>query len=120
MSTPQSLIVEKSAQYFIKDGYRARSRTEYFVDSIADSTGIIHQPDVYPFARYLAQRFGCSALVDIGCGHALKLAEYHPEFRLIGIDIGSNLNYCRSRYKFGQWIEWNLEDGGEIPVSEDS
>lgn len=95
--------------YAIKAGYVHRTTAAYFEDSIASTDGIVHQPDVYPFAAYLARRFGCTHILDIGCGRAQKLIALHPEFQIIGVDHGSNLAYCKRTYPFGTWIEHDLE-----------
>ena len=103
-------------RYFIKEGYRSRAKSDYFRDSSADAEGIVHQPDVYPFAGYLARRFGCTHIIDIGCGRAQKLVSLQPEFRIIGVDFGANIRYCRERYRTGEWIEWDLENAQSIPL----
>lgn len=95
--------------FFIKPDYTARDTGSYFEDSLANRTGITHQPDVYALARYLAHRFGCTHILDIGCGQGRKLAKFHPEFKITGIDFGSNIDYCRSHYAFGQWLSYDLE-----------
>lgn len=103
-------------RYFIKEGYRSREKSDYFEDSIVEAIGIVHQPDVYPFAGYLARRFGCTHIIDIGCGRAQKLVGLHPEFQIIGVDYGANIRYCRERYRMGEWIEWNLESARRFPL----
>lgn len=70
---------------------------------------VVHQPDIYLFAAYLARRFSCTSILDIGCGRALKLVALHPEFQIIGVDCGLNLQYCRQSYRFGTWLECDLE-----------
>jgi SAM-dependent methyltransferase len=92
--------------FFIRQPYEAREETEYF-DDTADE--VEYQPDVYPLAAFLGRRFGCRAVVDLGCGTARKLARLHPEFEVIGVDIGPNLAECRRRYDFGHWLECDLE-----------
>src|SRR3712207_4197065 len=85
-----------SSQYFIKDGYVARAEPDYFHDVTADELGIVHQPDVYPFAAHIARHYGCSRIVDLGCGRGDKLAALSPEFRIVGVDIGPNLQDRKS------------------------
>ena len=101
--------MRSSDTYFIKTGYIPRSETSYFEDSINCDSGIIHQPDVYTFAAYLGQKFGCTHILDIGCGRGLKLSQLHPEFKLVGVDFGENIEFCRKNYPFGEWQERNLE-----------
>jgi SAM-dependent methyltransferase len=101
--------------WHLKLGYQARLRPQYFVDELIER-GSIHQPDVYPFAAHLADRWGCDTILDIGCGRAGKLAPLHERFHVIGIDIGENLEYCRRTHAFGEWIERDLEVPGELPI----
>lgn len=102
--------------YGIKPEYTARSEVDYFDDSIPDKENTVYQPEVYRFAEFLARRLECSHIIDIGCGRAQKLAELHPEFELIGIDIGSNIKHCQETYQFGTWIEHDLETHEPLPL----
>jgi hypothetical protein len=104
------------AGYFIKPGYASRAVPEYFHDTLAETQGITHQPDAYPFAAHLAAFHGCRHIIDIGCGLAHKLVELHPRFEVIGVDFGDNLRGCRERYPFGRWIEWDLERDGLLEI----
>jgi len=101
--------------FFIKPGYRARTQPEYYADIHDD--GVIWQPEVYPLAATLAYQYECRYIIDIGCGRARKLAALHPEFEIIGLDFGSNLEYCRAQYPFGKWIEVDLENGMGVDIS---
>src|SRR5258708_5805192 len=103
-------------RFCIKDQYTARLEPEYFVDSLPETLGITHQPDVYPFANYLANKFGCSTVIDVGCGRAQKLMGLSQAFSVVGIDYGSNIDFCRSNYSAGQWIEFDLEQDSVIPL----
>ena len=95
--------------YFIKPGYIAREKAEYFEDAPESRDKIVHQPDVYALAGYLANKFECTHILDIGCGRAEKLAALFPEFEVVGIDIGSNIDYCNAHYPFGMWHKRDLE-----------
>lgn len=101
--------------FFIKAGYRARTQPAYYADIQGDGT--IWQPDVYPLAAALAYQYECRYIIDIGCGRAGKLTALYPEFEIIGLDFGSNLEYCRERYPFGKWIDVDLEDGSSVNIS---
>ncbi|MFL9924130.1 methyltransferase domain-containing protein [Herbaspirillum lusitanum] len=105
-----------AGSFFIKPGYRARTKPEYYADVSDD--GAVWQPDVYPLAATLARQYECKYIIDIGCGRARKLAPLYPEFQIIGLDFGSNLLHCRQEYPFGNWIEVDLEAGSkvELPV----
>ena len=37
-----------------------------------------------------------------------------PEFELVGIDFGGNLEHCRAEYPQHRWLEWELE-GQPLP-----
>jgi len=108
----------ENKSFFIKSDYVSRSHPSYFVDNLADLKGITHQPHVYPFAAFLARKFGCSHIIDVGCGSAKKLIKLHPEFEIIGIDIETNIEYCRNEYDFGEWIEFDLEQPKSLTISD--
>jgi hypothetical protein len=84
-----------AANYGIKEGYIARDEPRYFEDSIPDEPDVVRQPQVYDIAGYLAERYGCTTIIDIGSGRATKLAPLADRFQIIGIDYGANLDYCR-------------------------
>ncbi len=99
-------------------GYTARPVAEYYVDSAEGDRGVTWQPDVYPLAAELARSLTCRVIVDIGCGHARKLAALHPEFEIVGVDFGANIEHCRTMHRFGTWLESNLESGVILPIPE--
>jgi GT2 family glycosyltransferase/glycosyltransferase involved in cell wall biosynthesis/2-polyprenyl-3-methyl-5-hydroxy-6-metoxy-1,4-benzoquinol methylase len=99
-------------RFCIKEGYASRGAALYFPDTAGREQGVVHQPEVYPFAAFLARRLGCDTILEIGCGTGGKLAALHPEFKLIGVDHGTNLEECRARYPFGRWLGWDLEKNG--------
>jgi SAM-dependent methyltransferase len=106
-------------RYAIKSRYVHRSAPEYYSDNPErHEAGVIWQPEVYETAARLAKAADCDTLVDIGCGSASKLAPLHPEFHIIGIDYGSNLEYCRNTYPQGEWIEANLETIEAMPLDD--
>ncbi len=92
--------------YFIKRGYRARTRPRYYSD---DVTGIVFQPAVYPMLAILAAQFGCKGVIDLGCGVGDKLAELSLDFRTLGLDLGANLEKAREKRPDLEWAEWDLE-----------
>lgn len=107
----------RSKNFFLKSGYVSKPRPDYFTDEPEDN--ITWQPDVYPFAANLANKFGSKQIVDIGCGRALKLVklyEQHPEWKFTGLDYGANISWCRENWRFGTWIEANLEYGRTQPT----
>lgn len=107
-------MIVTTESFFIKAGYRARTQPEYYADIHDDGT--VWQPDVYPLAATLARQYECKYIIDIGCGRAGKLSKLYPEFQIIGLDFGSNLDFCRQHYPFGKWIEVDLEAGTKISL----
>lgn len=97
-------------RFHIKDGYRTNPAPVYFLD---DPKGdITFQPDVIPYAEALADDLGLSKMIDVGCGWADKLALLHnrrPDWTLVGVDYGANLDYCRGTHDWGTWLEVDLE-----------
>ncbi|GGP82583.1 class I SAM-dependent methyltransferase [Streptomyces melanogenes] len=92
-------------------GYVQRIPPDYFVDE--DEDGIVWQPDVYPYAAAVALKHGRDTIIDIGCGRAEKLAglaRQYPQWRFVGVDYGANIQWCRQRWQFGQWVEADLEN----------
>ncbi len=98
--------------YAIRDGYRERANPAYFQDL---DRGIVHQPDVLPYAADLARERGIGRIVDVGCGHALKLAALRDEFEVVGVDYGANLRWCRENHDWGEWHEIDLDAPHELP-----
>ena len=97
--------------YFLKPGYRSRPEPEYFVD---EDLNAVWQPDVYPETASLARLLGARKIVDVGCGTAAKLVALHPEFEVVGIDFGPNIEACRERYDFGTWIETDFDQESSL------
>lgn len=100
----------RAAPFGLPAGYQQRLNPEYFADTADD--GITWQPDVYPYAAGLALVLGRDVIIDIGCGHAGKLAllqHGQPGWHYIGVDYGPNIQWCRSHRSFGDWIEADLE-----------
>lgn len=93
----------------LPDGYTSRPQPEYFDDVARPEAEIIHQPEVYEIAAHLARLLGCTHLVDVGCGAADKLLPLAPEFRLIGVDFGSNFEHCRVGHPEHTWLRWDIE-----------
>jgi SAM-dependent methyltransferase len=98
------------SEYFIKPGYTPRLEPDYFVD---DDLNAVWQPDLYEEAAAVARHTGACKIVDVGCGTAAKLVPLHPEFEIVGIDYGTNIDRARERYPFGTWIDADLDESGE-------
>jgi hypothetical protein len=70
------------------------------------------QPDVYPFAAYLAERFGCTHAIVTGKPTAKNLRQLYPQFEVIGIAPGSDLESCRKRFGFATWLDQDMNGAG--------
>lgn len=77
------------------------------------------QPDVYPFAAYLGERFGSTHVIAIGRPSARDLIQLYPKFEIIGIVPGADLQLYRNQYGFGTWLEESTNLAGTLSVRED-
>ncbi len=102
--------------YCIAGRYQARPVPEYYAD---EPSGILWQPDVYPEARRIARAVGARTIVDLGSGNGAKLAPMHPEFAIVGVDMGSNLDFVRRHHPQGTWVEHDFEQPGALPLDDE-
>ena len=107
-------VMRPADHYDLPAAYVSRAKPVYYADTPDD--GLTWQPDVYPTAAEIARSLKCDTLVDIGCGQARKLSVLHPEFKLIGIDYGGNMEHCRSKFPFGTFLEADFEDISMLPL----
>lgn len=63
------------------------------------------QPDVYPFAAYVAERFGCTHVIAIDRPGARDLIHLYPRFEIIGIVPTADLHSYRHQHGFGTWLD---------------
>jgi 2-polyprenyl-3-methyl-5-hydroxy-6-metoxy-1,4-benzoquinol methylase len=113
-SAPVVAPARAADDFKLPAGYVSRDKPVYYAD-VADD-GLTWQPDVYPMAAEIARSLHCDTLIDIGCGQARKLSVLHPEFKLIGVDYGGNMQHCRSNFPFGTWLEADFEDIDMLPL----
>ena len=106
MNTIYSRLAESG--FCIKAGYIPRPSTPYCDDVLSNSDGIVHQPEVYQFSAYLGGRFGCTEMIDLGCGSGNKLAEISRQFRMVGVDFGENIKRFRESYQGAIGLEHDL------------
>jgi hypothetical protein len=64
---------------------------------------ILPQPDVYPFAAYLADNFDCTRVITVGRPSARDLKQIYPRFEITGIVCDADLESYRERYAFATW-----------------
>jgi SAM-dependent methyltransferase len=102
--------------YFLIANYQSRPVPDYCDDSIPDAEHKIYQPDVYSLAECLAS-LGTRRIIDFGCGKGEKLKSMAARFDIIGIDIGLNIDYCRTTYPFGRWITYDFETEDALPIA---
>ena len=106
-----------TSQYCIKEGYQSRSKPCYYSDTPPPGgRKIVWQPEVYELAATFGRHLKLTHVLDIGCGAAEKLSKLHPEFRIVGVDYGANLDHCRLTYPHGQWIEADFERATTLPL----
>ncbi len=115
-TTPVRDAATDTDDYCIRPDYVARPVPEYYADT---PSGITWQPDVYPEAQRVARLVGARTIVDLGSGNGAKLAPMHPEFEIVGVDIGSNLEYVRRHHPQGTWIEHDFEGDGPLPLDDE-
>lgn len=104
--------------HYLTRGYVQRVPPEYFVDEY--DSGITWQPDVYPEMLALARKHDRSVVIDLGCGRALKLValcEQDPDLDIIGVDFGTNIDWCREHLPIGRWLDADLESATTLPLS---
>ncbi len=92
----------------------AENKTQEFLSIInqnfSKTTDSIQLPQLYKFATFLAEKYSCEYIIEIGCGHALDLINLYPRFNVIGIDKKENIQFCQNQYSFGNWVAINLEN----------
>lgn len=102
---------------FLTRGYTQRVPPEYFADT--DDSGVTWQPDVYPETLALARKHDRVVIIDLGCGRAGKLValrEQNPDLDIIGVDFGSNIDWCREHRPVGRWLSADLESVTTLPL----
>lgn len=105
----QTTAAKPTGDFALPADYVSRAKPEYFEDAVTEATGIVWQPEVYPYAGWLAHQFGCRRIVDVGCGRAGKLVAMSPEFEIMGLDFGSNLAYCCTHFPRGEWVDVDFD-----------
>lgn len=102
--------------YCIKDGYTINPTPSYFT---AQATDLPNQLAVYQVARTVSEQQQRTIVVDVGCGSGGKLLQFWPESRTIGVDFGSNVDYCRRMFPQKDWRDINLETQGVVDLVTD-
>lgn len=95
--------------YFIKSGYMPQALKKYLQNHDLDEGDALCLPDVYPFAAFLGQRFGCKHIIDIGQGNLRPLADLSEKFHIVRIGSMEKMHYHTQQYSLGEWIEWDFK-----------
>jgi hypothetical protein len=76
-----------------------------------------HQPDVYPFAAYLGEKFGCTHVIATGRPTAGDLLHVYPQFEISGIVSDADVDSYRERYGFANWlaVDWKTQGDTRLP-----
>lgn len=77
------------------------------------------QPDLYPLAAYLGERFECTHVIAIGRPSAKDLIQLYPQFEIVGIVPSADLQRYRNQYGFGTWLEENTNLAGTPSLRKD-
>ena len=82
------------------------------------SSQIQSQPDVYPFAAYLAERFDCTHVIAIDRPGARDLIHLYPRFAIIGIVPGNDPHFYEGEYGFGTWLDESVNFAATLSLPE--
>lgn len=92
--------IGSATNYFIHDGYQARTEPEFFDDTPLEDQW---QKEVYQFAREVADRYGWKRVLDVGCGSGFKLMRYFGDLETLGLDLEPTVALLKKRYPERQW-----------------
>jgi hypothetical protein len=76
-----------------------------FLSHVWRAPRIQSEPDVYPFAAYLAEQLSCTHVITIGRPTARDLRHVYPKLEILGFVPGDELALYRRRFGFGKWID---------------
>jgi uroporphyrinogen-III synthase len=66
--------------------------------------GIQWQPDLFPFAAFLAERFECARAIVVGEPTANELKHLYLQAEIVGLVPESELSNYSRKYKFASWL----------------
>lgn len=103
--------------YCIKEGYQCNIVDEE-VSSYEDTVwnSVHYQANVYRFAAKIITENGLESVLDIGCGHGMKLVRYiFPVCsNIVGVDLQHSINFCEKYHDFGEWFRDDVEKPGIV------
>ncbi len=96
--------------FYIKNGYKHNLDANPYGCTEEDS--IIYQRDVYRYAANLIEQHNLKSVLDLGCGHGMKLKEFIQPITkdITGIDWESSITFCKENHQFGNWYIDNIEE----------
>lgn len=101
---------------FLPGGYIYRRRPEYCVPQNRPGADVVAQPEVYAAAERAAAVVGSSTIIDLGCGCGNMLESLSDRYDVVGVDFGPNIEFCRSNYDRGTWIEASFEKAARLKL----
>lgn len=119
--------IAQAKTYFIKPGYRPNAAVmthdavsgEPYWNASRLALSLRYQYPVYRLAGQLIAQGGIRRVLDVGCGVATKLELLHrasPQVEFVGVDQPSTIEFCRGRYRFGEWVADDLEHPSADPA----
>ena len=93
---------------YLPEGYRENFNQTYCIDDVVQRQ--VHQPDAYGVADYLCRSAERTVVMDLGCGSGRKLTRLRSAKRLVGCDIGLNLEAFRQNNPGGKAVAVDLSD----------
>ena len=93
--------------FFTKSGYRCR------LDAIGDFSRDANRPDVFRFAAWLGEKFGCHGAIALGCGQSESAMQILQPLQLTFVDFGESAARFREVHPAAEVIE---HDFSESPI----
>jgi len=110
LNPSQMTTLYEHRNYFIKSEYICNDNAQAYLDNEEDAS--IYQLPVYEKSKELIQKHGLQSVLDIGCGHGMKLREFiYPVCQnIVGIDLAHSIDYCQRFLDFGEWYVEDIEN----------
>jgi SAM-dependent methyltransferase len=99
-------------RYCLPGGYVEQEPALY----VPAVSGVVWQPDVYPYAAQLAAQARCSRIIDLGCSTAAKLLALHAQgWEVVGVDLLDSLPDVE--LPGTSWLAHDLDSRLPLPLS---
>lgn len=106
-------------KYFLPENYQENLAISFDIDTNNNywspsriKTSISYQWAAYQWANKFIKKKKIDRVADVGCGLAYKLNELYrnnPNVEFWGIDQPNAIALCKKHYRFGNWLDVNLE-----------